>query len=61
MPTELIADRRKLFELFTELKTQIKAHDTNAAATTDSVIDLWTKMVVLYSILSAFLSDELIP
>ena len=62
MPTEQIADRRKLFELFTELKTQaIKDHDTKAAAMTDGVIDLWTKMVVPYSTQHALLSDELIP
>lgn len=62
MPTEHIADRRKLFELFTELKTQaIKDNDMKAAAMTDSVIDLWTKMVVPYSTQRALLSDELIP
>ena len=46
MATEMIADRRRLFELFTCLKDRaIQDNDTVARHCVDQVIDLWTKMV----------------
>jgi len=46
MATELIADRRRLFELFTCLKDRaILDNDTVARDCVDQVIELWTKMV----------------
>ena len=49
MATEAIADRRKLFELFTALKMRaLKDNDNRAAQTTDECIALWSNMVNLY-------------
>lgn len=49
MATEVIADRRKLFELFTALKMRaLKDNDHRAAQTTDECIALWSNMVNLY-------------
>jgi hypothetical protein len=46
MATELIADRRKLFEKFTGLKDRaIVDKDTVVRDIVDEVIDLWSKMV----------------
>jgi hypothetical protein len=45
MATEAIADRRALFELFTESKNRALAHgDRTLSLLLDSCIDLWTKM-----------------
>ena len=46
MPTEDIADRRKLFELFTAIKTQALAYkDVKCSSLTDATIELWGNMV----------------
>jgi UDP-N-acetylglucosamine enolpyruvyl transferase len=46
MPTEEIADRRRLFELFTEIKAEALAlSDKKLSIKQNEVIDLWSKMV----------------
>jgi hypothetical protein len=49
MKTEVIADRRKLFELFTSIKNRaILDHDPNLSSIADQTIDLWTRMVFTF-------------
>ena len=49
MKTEDIADRRKLFELFTSIKNRaISDNDRTLASIADETIDLWTRMVFIY-------------
>jgi hypothetical protein len=48
MATEAIADRRKLFELFTAVKMRaLQDNDKKAAQATDECIALWSNMVHL--------------
>ena len=45
MATEVIADRRKFFELFTQVKNRSVMHgDPSLSSLVDSCIELWTKM-----------------
>jgi hypothetical protein len=49
MRTEDIADRRKLFELFTSIKNRaISDNDRTLASIADETIDLWTRMVFTF-------------
>ena len=46
MANEEIADRRQLFETFTEMKNEAMVlSDKKLAGMTDKVVDLWSKMV----------------
>jgi hypothetical protein len=46
MATEEIADRRQLFEMFTDMKNEAMVlSDKKLAGMTDKVVDLWSKMV----------------
>lgn len=50
MPTEVIADRRRMFELFTRIKDQAtKERDDHLDELVNLCINLWTKMVVAES------------
>jgi hypothetical protein len=44
MATEVIADKRRLFELFTDMKEE--APTAGMSSKVDSVISLWTKMTI---------------
>lgn len=46
MPTEMIADRRRLFELFTSLKDRAILDKDIAGGIIDETIALWSKMVL---------------
>ena len=49
MKSEDIADRRKLFELFTSIKNRaISDNDRTLASIADETIDLWTRMVFTF-------------
>jgi len=49
MPTEEIADRRRLFELFTEIKAEALAlSDKKLSIKQNEVIELWSKMVRIF-------------
>ena len=46
MPTEVIADRRRMFELFTKIKDQAtKERDDYLTELVDLCINLWTKVL----------------
>jgi hypothetical protein len=42
--TKELADRRRLFQLFTESKDIALKHNTANGKIMDQIIDLWTKM-----------------
>ena len=47
MPTSLILDKRKLFELFMHAKDRGKKHqDSELVKTLDDVMKLWTQMML---------------
>jgi hypothetical protein len=47
MKTEEIADKRRMFELFSQIKDQaVKEGDAHLGEVTDMCINLWTKMLI---------------
>eukprot|EP00960_Hanusia_phi_P019525 575973-Hanusia_phi.AAC.1 len=47
MATERVADKRQMFEYFTQIKdAAVKSGDNRAADLVDATVDLWSKMVI---------------